>query len=145
MVKHESNEMFDLIGVGLGPFNLGLAALLDPVTEVKAVFFEQKPRFDWHPGLLMEGTTLQVPFFADLVTMADPTSRYTFLNYLKEQRRLYHFYFLERFLIPRREYNEYCRWVSQSLKTCRFGQKVTKIDWVEETVKRTSAWKSHRL
>ena len=62
MVKHESNEMFDLIGVGLGPFNLGLAALLDPVTEVKAVFFEQKPHFDWHPGLLMEGTTLQVPF-----------------------------------------------------------------------------------
>jgi lysine N6-hydroxylase len=133
MVKHESNEMFDLIGVGLGPFNLGLAALLDPVTEVKAVFFEQKPRFDWHPGLLMEGTTLQVPFFADLVTMADPTSRYTFLNYLKEQQRLYHFYFLERFLIPRREYNEYCRWVSQNLKTCRFGRKVTKIDWIEES------------
>lgn len=132
MVKHEQKEMFDVIGVGLGPFNLGLAALLDPVSDVKALFFEQKPQFDWHPGLLIEGTTLQVPFFADLVTMADPTNRYTFLNYLKEQGRLYHFYFLERFLIPRREYNEYCRWVSQKLDTCRFGQKVTKIDWIED-------------
>jgi L-lysine 6-monooxygenase (NADPH-requiring) len=36
---------------------------------------------------------IQVPFLADLVTLADPTSPYTFLNYLHEQGRLYRFYF----------------------------------------------------
>ncbi|MCA3749493.1 MAG: SidA/IucD/PvdA family monooxygenase, partial [Rubrobacter sp.] len=65
---------WDLLGIGIGPFNLSLAALLEPVEEVEALFVEKKPRFEWHPGLLMEGTTLQVPFLADLVTMADPTS-----------------------------------------------------------------------
>ena len=64
----------DLLGVGIGPFNLSLAALLDPVDGVDAVFFDQADGFAWHPGLLVEGTTTQVPFLADLVTLADPTA-----------------------------------------------------------------------
>jgi lysine N6-hydroxylase len=127
----EEYPILDLIGVGIGPFNLGLAAMLTKTPEVKALFFEQKPSFNWHPGLLIEGTTLQVPFMADLVTMADPTSPYSFLNYLKKQNRLYHFYFLERFHIPRREYNYYCQWVAGQLAYCRFGHKVTEIEWIK--------------
>lgn len=123
-------HIHDLLGVGIGPFNLSLAALLegkDGTPEVDAVFLEQKQRFEWHPGLLMEGTTLQVPFLADLVTMADPTSPHSFLNYLHERGRLYKFYFLERFHIPRREYDHYCRWVSERLDSCRFGERVEEI------------------
>ncbi|MGO2506150.1 MAG: SidA/IucD/PvdA family monooxygenase, partial [Psychrobacter alimentarius] len=33
--------MLDILGIGLGPFNLSLAALLDK-TDVNAKFFEQK-------------------------------------------------------------------------------------------------------
>ncbi|MBD1371879.1 lysine N(6)-hydroxylase/L-ornithine N(5)-oxygenase family protein [Hazenella sp. IB182357] len=127
MMQESKQEVLDLIGIGLGPFNLGLAAMLTKVPTINALFFEQKPEFDWHPGLLIEGTTLQVPFFADLVTMADPTSPYTFLNYLKEHNRLYHFYFLERFLIPRREYNHYCQWVSKQLDALRFSSEVVSV------------------
>ena len=120
-------HVHDLLGVGVGPFNLSLAALLEGAPEIDAVFLEQKERFDWHPGLLMEGTTLQVPFLADLVTMADPTSPHSFLNYLRGRERLYKFYFLERFHIPRREYDDYCRWVSENLSSCRFGERVEEI------------------
>jgi lysine N6-hydroxylase len=126
----QTEKMLDVVGVGIGPFNLGLAAMLHAAPEIEAVFLEQKPHFSWHSGLLLEGTTLQVPFLADLVTMADPTSRYSFLQYLKEHDRLYHFYFLERFHIPRREYDHYCRWVADQLETCRFGQQVVDIRWV---------------
>ena len=117
----------DVVGVGLGPFNLGLAALLAPVTDVDAVFFEAKPEFSWHPGLLLDGTTLQVPFLADLVTLADPTSPYSFLNYLHCRSRLYRFYFYERFHVPRREYDAYCRWVAGQLPSCRFGRRVEAV------------------
>ena len=117
----------DVIGVGLGPFNLGLAALLAPVDSVDAVFFEAKPAFSWHPGLLLDGVALQVPFLADLVTLADPTSPYSFLNYLHCRSRLYRFYFYERFHVPRREYDAYCGWVAEQLPTCRFGQRVTAV------------------
>ncbi|WP_165995763.1 lysine N(6)-hydroxylase/L-ornithine N(5)-oxygenase family protein [Bacillus sp. Cs-700] len=120
-------NIYDLIGVGIGPFNLGLAALLDPINEVDALFFDQKLEFDWHPGMLIEGTRLQVPFMADLVTMADPTNPYSYLNYLKHQNRLYNFYFLQRLEMPRNEYNHYCQWAAGQLESCQFGTKVTSI------------------
>ncbi|MCM3747842.1 lysine N(6)-hydroxylase/L-ornithine N(5)-oxygenase family protein [Paenibacillus pasadenensis] len=125
------SDELDVLGVGIGPFNLGLAALLERVPETKALFLERKPQFDWHPGMLIEGTTLQVPFFADLVTMADPTHPLSYLNYLHEHGRLYHFYFLEKFQIPRREYNHYCKWAAERLATCRFGYEVSDIQLEE--------------
>ncbi|WP_028063422.1 lysine N(6)-hydroxylase/L-ornithine N(5)-oxygenase family protein [Solirubrobacter soli] len=122
--------MHDVIGVGLGPFNLGLAALLAP-TGVDAVFFDDKPEFAWHPGLMLPGAEIQVPFLADLVTLADPTSPYTFLNYLHAQGRLFRFYFHERFHVLRAEYEDYCRWVASSLESCRFSHRVDAIRPVE--------------
>ncbi|MEL3972529.1 lysine N(6)-hydroxylase/L-ornithine N(5)-oxygenase family protein [Rossellomorea oryzaecorticis] len=122
------NEIYDVIGIGIGPFNLGLAALLDEVGDMKALFLEKKNEFNWHPGMLIAGTTLQVPFFADLVSMADVRSKYSFLNYLQAHNRLYHFYFLEKFHIPRKEYNHYCRWVSDQLPQCRFGMEVEHVE-----------------
>lgn len=120
-------EVHDLVGVGIGPFNLALAALADAVPDVSAVFLDTKPGFSWHPGMLIEGTTLQVPFLADLVTLVDPTSRWSFLSYLRAHDRLFPFYFAERFHVPRREYDHYCRWVADALPSCRFGTRVQAV------------------
>ncbi len=128
----KENNMYDLIGVGIGPFNLSLAALLDDHEEVDSLFFEQTPQFDWHPGMLIEGTKMQVPFLADLVTMANPKSHYSFLNYISEHDRMYPFYFLQRLDIPRREYNDYCQWVVGQLESCHFGRRVTNIRHVQD-------------
>lgn len=121
--------IYDMIGIGIGPFNLGLAALLQPVNTVKAVFFDQSPEFSWHPGLMLSNATLQVPFMADLVTMADPTSPYSFLNYLKQSGRLYRFYIREDFFMLRKEYNAYCKWVSAQLSSCRFSHRVLSVTY----------------
>ncbi|KAA1428205.1 lysine N(6)-hydroxylase/L-ornithine N(5)-oxygenase family protein [Nocardioides antri] len=120
---------YDLLGIGLGPFGLSLAALADGVDDLDAIFVDQRESFSWHPGLLIEGATLQVPFLADLVTLVDPTSRWSFLSYLRERGRLFRFYFAERFLVPRREYDAYLRWVAESLPSCRFGTQVEEVTW----------------
>ncbi|MER7574723.1 SidA/IucD/PvdA family monooxygenase [Streptomyces sp. NPDC126514] len=117
----------DLVGIGIGPFNLSLAALAHPLAELDTVFYEQRPAFTWHPGLLIEGATIQVPFLADLVTLVDPASPWTFLNYLKSRDRLFPFYFAERFHIQRAEYDAYCRWVSQNLPALYFGHQVDAV------------------
>src|SRR5690606_27284385 len=96
-------------------------------TGLDAVFFEAGPAFSWHPGLMLDGVALQVPFLADLVTLADPASRFSFLNYLHAHDRLYRFYFYERFHVPRREYEAYCRWVAEQLPGCRFSQRVLDV------------------
>lgn len=120
--------VLDLIGVGIGPFNLSMAALLDDIEDCQTLFFDNNDSFNWHPGLLMEDCTLQVPLMADLVTMAAPTNRYSYLNYLHETGRLYNFYFYEEFLIPRIDYNLYCQWVSQQLDHLHFAKEVTAIE-----------------
>jgi len=99
--------MLDFIGIGLGPFNLSLASLLHNKSTLNYAIFEQKAQFDWHAGMQLPNTVLQVPFMADLVSMVDPTNPFSFLNYLRHQQRLYKFYFLEQPHIPRCEYNHY--------------------------------------
>ncbi|MEU4565613.1 lysine N(6)-hydroxylase/L-ornithine N(5)-oxygenase family protein [Micromonospora sp. NPDC023956] len=121
----------DFIAIGLGPYNLGLACLTEPIADLDGVFLEARPDFDWHPGMLLESTRLQTPFIADLVTLADPTSPYSFLNYLKESGRLYPFYIRESFFPLRREYNDYCRWAAGKLSSLRFGQQVTSVEYAD--------------
>ncbi|MGW7257871.1 lysine N(6)-hydroxylase/L-ornithine N(5)-oxygenase family protein [Streptomyces sp. NPDC054834] len=129
---HEPEAPRDLVGIGIGPFNLSLAALAHPLAELDAVFYEQRPGFDWHPGLLIDGARIQVPFLADLVTLADPASPWSFLNYLRARDRLFPFYFAERFHIQRAEYDAYCRWVSQSVPGLRFSHQVDSVRWNPE-------------
>ncbi|WP_338777504.1 SidA/IucD/PvdA family monooxygenase [Streptomyces sp. DG1A-41] len=129
---HEPDAPRDLVGIGIGPFNLSLAALAHPLGELDTAFYEQRPAFGWHSGLLIEGATIQVPFLADLVTLADPTSPWTFLNYLRSRERLFPFYFAERFHIQRAEYDAYCRWVCENLPALHFGHQVDAVRWNPE-------------
>ncbi|GAB3646800.1 lysine N(6)-hydroxylase/L-ornithine N(5)-oxygenase family protein [Glycomyces tarimensis] len=122
---------YDFIGIGLGPFNLGLACLTEPVDGLDGLFLERKATVDWHPGMLIEGTTMQVPFMADLVTLADPTSPYSFLNYLKHNGRIYPFYIRESFFQLRSEFQDYLRWAAAKLDNLLFEREVTSVEWDE--------------
>lgn len=122
-------RVHDFAAIGVGPFNLGLAALSAPVDGLDGVFLERRDSFDWHPGMMLEPAHLQVPFMADLVTLADPTSPHSFLNFLKQTGRLYRFYIRENFYPLRAEYNQYCQWVAGQLDSVRFGTDVRKITY----------------
>lgn len=119
--------MFDFIGIGLGPFNLSLAALLNQHTSLKYQFLDKRNEFDWHPGIQLPNAMMQVSFMADLVSLVEPTSPYSFLNYLKAHQRLYKFYFRENLYIPRQEYNHYCQWVVKQLHSLQFGHRVVDV------------------
>ncbi|MGW2742096.1 lysine N(6)-hydroxylase/L-ornithine N(5)-oxygenase family protein [Streptomyces sp. NPDC001450] len=123
---------YDFVGIGLGPFNLGLACLTEPIAELDGVFLDSKPDFEWHAGMFLDGAHLQTPFMSDLVTLADPTSPYSFLNYLKERGRLYSFYIRENFYPLRVEYDDYCRWAASKLGSVRFNTTVTEVTYEEE-------------
>lgn len=107
--------VYDILGIGIGPFNLSLAALLSPIEEIKAKFCDVKPNFQWHPELMFDDATMQTSFFKDLVTPIDPTNYYSFLNYLVKRGQFYHFLNTSRNSITRMEFEDYCRWVSEDL------------------------------
>lgn len=122
------STVYDLVGVGIGPFNLGLAAIARSVPELRTRFFERRTEFHWHGDMMIAGTTLQVSYLADLVTLVDPTSPFTFLSYLKEIGRLYQFAIRDSSYISRREYNGYCRWICERLGDLEFGTDVARIE-----------------
>jgi len=124
-------HIHDFVAIGLGPFNLGLACLTAPIDDLDGVFLERKPEFDWHPGMLLETSMLQTPFLADLVTLADPASPYSFLSYLKDSGRLYSFYIRECFYPLRTEYVDYCRWAANRVPSIRFERDVTAVEYDE--------------
>lgn len=135
----------DFVGIGLGPFNLGLACLTEPIAELDGVFLESKPDFEWHAGMFLDGAHLQTPFMSDLVTLADPTSPYSFLNYLKEKGRLYSFYIRENFYPLRIEYDDYCRWAANKLSSIRFSTTVTEVTYEDDAyVVKTAAGDTYR-
>ncbi|MEU0943862.1 lysine N(6)-hydroxylase/L-ornithine N(5)-oxygenase family protein [Streptomyces canus] len=139
------SKAHDFVGIGLGPFNLGLACLTEPIAELDGVFLESKPDFEWHAGMFLDGAHLQTPFMSDLVTLADPTSPYSFLNYLKEKGRLYSFYIRENFYPLRVEYDDYCRWAANKLSNVRFRTTVTEVMYEDDLyVVKTAAGEEFR-
>jgi lysine N6-hydroxylase len=140
-------KTYDFVGIGLGPFNLGLACLTEPIAELDGVFLDSKPDFEWHAGMFLDGAHLQTPFMSDLVTLADPTSPYSFLNYLKEKGRLYSFYIRENFYPLRVEYDDYCRWAASKLTSLRFNTTVTEVRYEDDAdvyVVTTAAGETYR-
>jgi len=128
-----TTQIQDFIAIGVGPFNLGLACLTDTLDDVNALFLEQRSGFDWHPGMMLESAHLQTPFMSDLVTLADPTHPLSFLNYIKQQGRLYSFYIREDFFLMRSEYNQYCQWATQQVNNIRFNTRVESVEHDEAT------------
>ncbi|MEW5096685.1 lysine N(6)-hydroxylase/L-ornithine N(5)-oxygenase family protein [Clavibacter michiganensis] len=125
-----ADRVHDVVAIGLGPANLGLACLADPL-DLDLVVLERKPRFDWHPGMMLPTAHLQTPFLADLVTLADPTSRFSFLAYLKDTGRLYSFYIREDFFVLRSEYVAYCRWAAERARGIELDRDVRSVAFDE--------------
>lgn len=113
----------------MGPFNLSLAALLDPIEGIRSIFLERQPRFEWHPGMLLPDTLVQTHYVKDLVTLADPRSPYSFLSFLFAKKRLYRFLVASFPRVSRLEFTQYFRWVCEQLENVQFGRAIERIDF----------------
>ncbi len=113
------DEILDVVGVGFGPSNLGLAIAIEernaavaPQDRLSARFVERQERFGWHRGMLLEDATMQVSFLKDLVTLRNPTSRFSFLSYLHDRERLVDFINYGSSFPTRREFHDYLEWAA---------------------------------
>ena len=125
--------VYDHVGVGFGPANLGLCIALHESQEARArdfqmCFLEKEPQFAWHPSLLLPGAQLQVSPMKDLATMRDPTSAYTFFNFLHTEGRLMQYIIREEKVPSRREWSAYLAWAARHMAAyVRYAHEVTDI------------------
>jgi L-ornithine N5-oxygenase len=121
-VENPRRPNADVIGVGFGPSNLGLAVAIEEhnlAVEASGgrilapMFFERQPDFSWHGGMLLETATVQVSFLKDLVTMRNPVSDFSFVAYLHDQDRLADFINHKTLYPLRLEFNDYFAWAAR--------------------------------
>ncbi|ESY12549.1 MULTISPECIES: SidA/IucD/PvdA family monooxygenase [unclassified Mesorhizobium] len=112
------------VGIGAGPSNLSLACQLHEQVGKGAVFLDRQVDFRWHPGSAFDSSELQVSHFKDLVTLVNPRSAYTFVNFLHENGRLYHFLNAQFEAVLRVEFEQYLNWVFHRNPLVRGGETV---------------------
>lgn len=123
----------DLIGIGFGPSNLALAIALRERAQqqgaLDVLFLDKQADYRWHGNTLVTQSELQISFLKDLVTLRNPSSPFSFVNYLHAHGRLVDFINLGTFYPCRMEYNDYLRWVaSQFTEQSRYGEEVLAIE-----------------
>jgi lysine N6-hydroxylase len=107
--------------------------------EITNLFLDKRPGFGWHDGQQIPGATLQVSFFKDLVSLTQPTNAFSFLSYLHEQGKIYHFINAQFDAVPRQEFRNYLEWASRRNENITFGEEVLSVDFDGDFVVRTSA------
>jgi lysine N6-hydroxylase len=120
--------VLDIAGLGIGPANLSLAALCEEAGDgVRARFFDRKPDFSWHSGMMLPGARLQCSWIKDLVTPVAPTSRFGFLSYLADRRRLFAFINAGFEAVSRAEFADYLSWAAERLPSLRWNREVRDV------------------
>ncbi|MFK0692605.1 lysine N(6)-hydroxylase/L-ornithine N(5)-oxygenase family protein [Mesorhizobium sp. IMUNJ 23033] len=99
--------------------------------------FHRQVDFRWHPGIAFDSSELQVSHFKDLVTLVNPRSAYTFINYLHENGRLYHFLNAQFEAVLLAEFEQYLNWALQKNPLVRGGETVREIRYDGEFRVRT--------
>ncbi len=124
----------DLIGVGFGPSNLALAIALEELAQsqghaLDALFIDKQQEYRWHGETLATQSELQISFLKDLVSLRNPTSPYSFVNYLHQKKRLADFINLGTFYPCRLEYNDYLRWAAEHFATqAVYGEEILRVE-----------------
>lgn len=130
-----SPPILDFVGVGYGPAHISLSVSLrenlgGSLPSGKVAFLEANEQFRWHTSLLLPGAMLQVSPLKDMAMLRDPTSSFTYYNYLFKQGRLASYINRSDSVPSRREWSAYLAWCARRMKTespddtIRFGHRV---------------------
>ena len=105
-------QVFDVVGIGFGPANIALAIAAQELgSPLSLRFLERQPGPGWQEEMLLPESDIQNHPLRDLVTPRNPRSRYTFVNFLFEQGRLFEHLNLPLSHPLRLEYRQYVTWV----------------------------------
>ncbi|RKT54852.1 lysine N(6)-hydroxylase/L-ornithine N(5)-oxygenase family protein [Saccharothrix australiensis] len=135
----------ELLAIGAGPANLALAVALEelaPDLAARTLVVEQHEDVAWQRGMLLPWSQSQVSFLKDLVTLRNPRSEFSFVNYLHSIGRLDEFINLGTFTPYRLEISDYLAWVARSLRAVRLehGRRVVGVEPGDVVAGRVTGW-----
>jgi L-ornithine N5-monooxygenase len=141
-----TDKQVGVLAIGAGPANLALAVAIEesgsPELARETLLLEQSPDIKWQRNLLMPWARSQVSFLKDLVTLRNPRSKFSFLNFLHDQDRLDEFVNLGTFHPFRWEFSDYLQWVARSLDRVeiQYGARAERIEPMRGADGSISGW-----
>jgi L-ornithine N5-monooxygenase len=123
----------ELLAIGAGPSGLALGVAVEELARTElakdTLIVEQQDDVVWQRGMLIPWTQSQVSFLKDLVTLRNPRSAFSFVNYLHSVGRLDQFINLGSFTPYRMEISGYLGWVAKSLPNVRidYGRRCVSV------------------
>lgn len=128
--REDDGGIVDVLGIGFGPANLALAIALaeSPDRPQRVLFLERRAEFAWHPGMLLPGTSMQISFLKDLVTLRNQASPFSFVAYLGARGRLVDFVNRAVFTPERAEFADYLAWAAEPFADrVRYGREAVAV------------------
>ncbi|GAA2463874.1 lysine N(6)-hydroxylase/L-ornithine N(5)-oxygenase family protein [Winogradskya humida] len=143
------HQEVETLAIGAGPANLAMAIALEELAPKEfageTLIAEQHDDVVWQRGMLLPWSQSQVSFLKDLVTLRNPRSRFSFVNFLHATGRLDEFINLGSFTPYRLEISAYLAWVSRSLEHVRieYGLRCTSVEPVPDESGVVTHWLAH--
>jgi L-ornithine N5-monooxygenase len=118
-----THQDVELLAIGAGPSNLALAVALEELAPDdlarNSLLIDRADAVVWQQGLLLPWVTSQISFLKDLVSLRNPTSEFSLVNFMHATGRLDDFINLGNLWPYRSEISAYLAWVAQSLHKVR--------------------------
>jgi L-ornithine N5-monooxygenase len=144
-----THQEVELLAIGAGPSNLALAVAMDELAPddlaERTLVIERDENISWQRGMLLPEALSQVSFLKDLVTLRDPRSRFSFVNYLHSVGRLDDFVNMGSFVPYRVELSRYFEWVAGSLSRVRLerGRECVRVEPCRDAGGQVTGWRAH--
>lgn len=120
---------YDVVCIGFGSSSISLAiALQETSPETKVLFLEQQPRSTYVPFTRLPGSFMQLSFLNDLVTLENPRSKFSYIQYLHSTAQLIRFTNLGCMQPLREQFSRYLTWCADKFedKVC-YGARVQAV------------------
>ena len=127
-------QKYDIIGIGFGPSNIALAIQCKSLfPNLKIKFFDKNVDSIWQKEMLIDNSDIQHNPLRDLVTIVDPRSKYSFINFLFLNNRLHPFLNSRLYFPLRIDYAEYINWCAKDfLSQVNYKEEVLNIKYTED-------------
>lgn len=141
-----ADSPYDVVCVGFGPAALSLAiALYEQPRPLRVLFIERQSSFSWRgESFPMERSQMRTNLLQDLVTMRNPLSKFTFLNYLWSTDSLIAYTNLGQINPPRLVFAKYLAWCASHMEAkgwTKYGHAVKDMEPMSKSKDDVELWK----
>lgn len=126
-------KTYDFIGIGIGPFNLSIAALAEGLDGFSSLFLERKPHFSTAPGMMVPDCHMQTSFLKRPGQRRGADQPPQLPELPGAAQKFYRFLTTEQRTVSREEFADYLCWAAENLTNLAFSQQVQQVSFDEKS------------